>query len=165
MAIEFLPKSESSVKGAGPFTLPANFDTKQHAAKWVKKGPAVQAAAEREYILGTRMTADGWAVWKDGGKPHTITITSGEHILLFRPKAIQDAVNAIYGNVGKERMMSEKKGHTVAGEAKADPGLLGEDTLTKQLGGEGVADEDGDVKLNKVDFGERVEQPELQTAS
>lgn len=171
MAIELISgPAGAGIQGAGQFTLPVNFDQSEHAAKWVKKGNAVNAAAEREYIVGTRMTADGWAIWKDGatattGKPHTVHVASGEYILLFRPKSIQNAVNAIYGNVGKERMMSEKKGEQMAGAAVNDPGMLGEDKLARVIGSEGLAGEDGDVKLNPVDFGQRVQAPELQTAS
>lgn len=173
MAIEVITgPAGSSPQGAGQFTLPPNFDTRKFAAKWVLKGNEVSAAAEREYIIGTNLTADGWAVWKDGedgngvkGKPHTAHVKKGEHILLFRPRSIQNAVNAIYGNVGKQRMMAEKKGHTIGGESVRDSGLLGEEKIAKVLGSEGLQGEEGDVQLNPVNLEEPVvHAEELQTA-
>ena len=134
----------------GPLVLPVAFDRKKHAAKWVKEGPAVAAAAEREWIPSTQMTADGWEVWRDPqtNKPHKVALQSGAHVLLFRARVVQDAVNAICGNIGKERLSSERKGETVAGQAPSDPGLLSDDRLNAVMGVE-EADE-GDVKPNLV---------------
>jgi len=157
MAIEILePSLFGGAEAAGQFTLPSNFDATRFAAKWVKVGNAVAAAQQREHLVGTRLTADGWTVWKDGdsptsGKPHKVHVASGEHVLLFRPRPIQEAVNAIYGNVGKERMLSEKKGETTGGVPINDPGMLSEATLNRALGSEGLPEEDGDVKFNRVE--------------
>ena len=151
MAIQFLttPTGETH---AGIFTLPANFDRQEHAAKWVKVGHSVAAAANREHLVGTSLTADGWEVWKDGktpatGVPHKIPAASGEYILLFRSRKVQDAVNAIYGNVGKERMQQEKRGQTTGGVPITDNGMLGEERLSRATG---ESNEDEPVAFNPV---------------
>lgn len=168
MAIELMsgPLGQA-YETVGPLTLPASFDRKLYAAKWVKKGPAVAAAAEREWIPGTRLSADGWLVWKDGetpttGKPYTVHLSSGEHVLLFRLREIQDAVNAICGNIGKERLLQEKRGETTGGVPIADPGMLSDDRLTKVIGKEELGD--GEVTMNKIpNVGrQRVEVPPLE---
>lgn len=151
----------------GPLNLPVSFDRKKWAAKWVKEGPAVAAAAEREWIPSTQMTADGWEVWRDSStnKPHKVALQSGVHVLLHRPRDVQDAVNAICGNIGKERLSSERKGETVAGAAPTDPGMLGDDTLNKVMGIEET--EEGDVEPNPVPgdiSAQRVSKSTLQTA-
>ena len=55
---------------AGQFNLPPEFDQNKWSAMWVEDGPAVQEAAQREWIQGAevQMTADGWEVWKDKEK-------------------------------------------------------------------------------------------------
>ena len=149
MGIELIsgPTSETN---ACIFNLPAEFDRKKLAAKWVKAGNAVQAATQREHLIGTRLTADGWEVWKAGpkGMPHKAATTKEEFVLMCRPRTIQDAVNAIYGNVGKERMMAEKAGETSGGVPMGDSGMLNESILSKYSGER--SDDDDSVKLNQV---------------
>lgn len=134
----------------GPLNLPVAFDRKKFASKWVKEGPAVAAAAEREWIPSTNMTADGWDVWRDPetNKPHKVALQSGPHVLLCRARVVQDAVNAICGNIGKERLSSERKGETVAGAAPSDSGMLSDDKLNKVMGME--EEDEGDVEPNPV---------------
>lgn len=134
----------------GPLNLPVAFDRQKFAAKWVKEGPAVAAAAEREWIPSTKMTADGWEVWRDPetNKPHKVALQSGVHILLCRDLVVQQAVNAICGNIGKERLSNERKGETVAGQAPSDSGMLSDDKLNKVMGMEEEAE--GDVTPNPV---------------
>jgi hypothetical protein len=151
----------------GPMNLPMAFDRKKSAAKWVKQGPAVDAAKEREWIAGTQLTADGWNVWKDGdGKPHTVSLQSGVYVLLHRSRAVQDAVNAICGNIGKERLKQERSGVTTGGVPVQDPGLLSDDRIAKVTG---VREnlEEGDVEMNPVPDVERqrVESPKLKTVA
>lgn len=167
MGIEILsvPRGTRQITSAGPLTLPVGFDHKKHAAKWVRVGPMVAAAAEREHLVGTEnVTADGWQVWKDGenavaGKPYKVALASGEHVLLFRDKAVQEAVNAIYGNIGKERMSQERRGETTGGIPTSDSGMLNDDRLSRVIGKEPL--EEGDVKLNKVPNVRRVEPCEI----
>lgn len=155
MAIEFIEGPKTST-GAGVFTLPPEFDTKKYVSQWTKKGTATEAACQRQPIVGTRMSADAWAIWKnpETKKPHSVTISTGEHILLFRPREIQQAVNAIYGNIGKERQLAEKRGETMGGVAINDPGLLSDERIAKVTGSR--EPDGGEVIMNKVDNVQRV---------
>ncbi len=171
MAIEVLngPLNSTDPRAAGPFSLPAKFDIRNHSAKWVKKGNDVEAAGQREHLAGTRASADGWQVWRDGdtpakGSPFTTKISSGEYVLLFRPKAIQDAVNAIYGNVGKERMITEKRGETSGGIPINKPGQLGDEQLARVIGRDDLTEE-GEIVLNKVHDVRRIESPPLELST
>lgn len=164
MAIQMLSGPVGTHMTAGPLNLPSNFNSKLHAAKWVKEGPDVQAAGEREYILGTNLTADGWLPWKDGeGRPHKVSLKSGTYILLHRLASVQRDVNAIYGNIGKERLTQEKSGETIGGVPVTDPGLLSDERIAK-VTGEREDLEGGDVRLNPVGPVERqqVTAPVLQ---
>lgn len=168
MAIEIISKPLRDLgETPGPLTLPVAFDRKKFAAKWVLEGPAVDAAAERQYIPGTHMTADGWDVWRSPeGKPHKVALQSGVHVLLCRSKKVQDAVNAICGNVGKSRLSQERTGETVAGEQPTDPGILNDARIAQVEGGERL--EEGDIRPNPVESGEdsrRVTAPTLKTKS
>lgn len=166
MGIQVLQTPAGSNEAPGPLNLPPSFNRKKHAAKWVKEGPAVRAAAEREYLHGTNLTADGWEVWKDEeGKPHKVALQSGTHVLLCRSREVQDGVNAICGNVGKQRLSQERTGETIAGQIPTDPGLLSDDKLQKVIGKE--EDSEGDVKMNPVPgvSNQRVETSTLQTVS
>jgi hypothetical protein len=151
MGIQILstPKNASPIT-AGPFTLPEDFDQKKFAAKWVKCGQQAAAAENREYIPGTTLTADGWKVWQGmAKKPHKIPLATGEHVLLCRPRDVQDDVNAICGNVGKERLLQEKRGETTGGVPLNDPGMLSDDKIAK-VEGRNALDGDGDVVFNVV---------------
>lgn len=160
------PKGSPSNEPPGPMSLPAEFDRKKFASKWVKQGPAVDAAREREWIPGTQLTADGWEVWKnEEGKPFTVALLSGVYILLHRFKAVQEAVNAICGNIGKERLLQEKRGETTGGVLISDTGMLSDEKLSKTIGKEEM--EEGVVKFNDVPNVERdrVEAPAARTTS
>ena len=152
----------------GPLMLPFAFDRVKSAAKWVKVGPAVDAAREREWLAGTRLTADGWEVWRDAdNKPHKVSLQSGEHVLLHRPRAVQDAVNAICGNVGKERLLQERRGETTGGVPVDDPGLLSDARIARVAGHDPIMDDTGDVVMNNIPDVERdaVEAAPLRTAA
>lgn len=168
MGIKMIRGPKGSVgEMPGPLKLPVAFNRKKFAAKWVKEGPAVAAAAEREWIPSTQMTADGWSVWRDPetNKPHKVALLSGSHVLLCRDRVVQDAVNAICGNIGKERLSSERKGETVAGAVPQDSGMLSDDKLNKVLGME--EEDEGDVEPNLVPGetdAQRVTKSTLRTA-
>lgn len=151
MGIQVIQAPQGAVgETPGPLNLPVEFDRKKHAAKWVKEGPAVAAASEREWIPSTNLSADGWEVWRhpETKKPHKVALQSGTHVLLFRSRDVQDAVNAICGNIGKERLSNERKGETVAGATPNDPGMLSDDKLNKVMGME--ESDEGDVDPNPV---------------
>lgn len=167
MAIQLIqgPKGQAT-PAPGPLSLPAAFDRKMHAAKWVKEGPEVDAAAQREWLLGTQLTADGWEVWRDAqNKPYKVPLKGGVYILLHRLRTVQDGVNAIYGNVGKERLLQERRGDTTGGVPTNDPGMLSDERLSKVLGPEDLGE--GDVKMNPVPDVERgrVEAPTLRVSA
>lgn len=153
----------------GPLNLPPSFDRKKFAAKWVLQGPAVDAAAEREWIPGTKVTADGWQVWRDPStkKPFLVALQKGKHVLLCRPKKVQEAVNAICGNLGKSRLQAERKGETIMGAAPNDPGMLSDERIAKGTGQREDLEE-GDVQMNHVPDTEdsaRVETPTLRVVA
>lgn len=163
MAIEIL-EGPAQETGAGQFSLPEEFDRKNFAASWKKKGPEVNAATQREHLQGTRLTADGWVVWKnpETKKPHSAFVKDGEYILMCRPREIQDQVNAIYGNVGKKYLMAEKRGETVGGKLVTDSGILSDERLSQV---ERSPYEEGEVIMNPVSSAQRVTIPTLETNS
>lgn len=165
-----MPQGHPSELG-GPLALPAGFDTTRFAAKWVKEGNAVAAAQEREFLLGTKnLTADGWQPWHDGdspsrGKLYKVALQSGTYVLMYRDRGVQDDVNAIYGNVGKERQIAEQSGQTSAGVPLTDPGVLSDEKLAPIMGP--MENEPGEVKMNPVRNVEyvRVERETLETSN
>jgi hypothetical protein len=164
MGIQILSQPESEVD-AGIFNLPKDFDTKVHAAKWVAEGNAVEKAKERQTLIGTRLHADGWTVYTEKGKPvKRSTERGGSFILMFRPREIQDAVNAVFGNVGKERMIMHKKGESTSGGVPLNPGILTEEQVVRQTG-ERASEEDGAVIFNPIPMdSETLEVAPLQTS-
>lgn len=156
MGLQFteMPQTEPD---AGLFNLPVEFDRAKFAASWVKKGPDVQREAQRQPVLGAPgITADGWQVWKDSkGKMATVaTSKSGEFILMFRPREVQDQVNALYGNVSKGRMLREKlQASAVRKETQAgSQGMLTSEQLREARMADSEADGDDGIKMNSVDI-------------
>lgn len=136
---------------AGFFQLPTQFDQIQHSANWVPKGPQVEKAQQLQPILGTNKAASGWAVWKypkghkDAGKPHTANTSKGDYILMFRPKHVSEAVNAIYGNVSKRHLVRHQGEVTpVAPGADGDRSVLSNAVLNQH----GVRDFGDDYTMN-----------------
>ena len=147
MAIEMLKGPDTSRAGsAGKFDLPLDFDTKAHAAEWVNKKD-VEGMRGRQRLMGIPATADGWTVWKDkNGKICEVDTREGKWTLMYRPKVIQQAVNVLYGNLGKENARFEQEGASVAGSALQDPGMLPE----KRLRGLGLAPDE--LERNEAQF-------------
>ena len=160
MGIEMLKQPASEVD-AGIFNLPSNFSTAKYAAQWKLKGMEVEKATGRQSLIGTRLTADGWEVYKEKGVPVTRFTAKGEYVLMFRPREVQDAVNAIYGNVGYERMVAHKKNETTGG-VPIESEILTEADIARVAGER--SEGDGEVVFNKVTIGgEPVEVAPLQT--
>lgn len=136
----------------GRLDLPAAFDNKRFAAKWVKKGPDVTKARESSLIAGSKgtLTAAGWEVWKDPKtkQAHTRTLGNGVYVLLHRPMALQRVIQRMAGNVSKDRMVNEANGKTIAGAQLQDGGILPSERLNGVLGTEG---EPLVVPMNPVD--------------
>lgn len=103
---------------------PPEFDEKKFVAKWIKvsqHGSEVEKAKAPERL--GRFEVDGWQVWKNRGKPHFRALADGRYILMFRPKEHQAAVNAIAGNISRERIVDKYDGR---GE---QPGMINRGVL------------------------------------
>lgn len=161
MGLEFLAQP-STEPDAGLFNLPPSFDRKENAAKWVAVGHAVGQAQQRENLVGAGgVTADGWAVFKVEGKPHKAATSKGEFVLMFRPRAVQDAVNAVYGNVGKKRMMAEKQLAATSTTEQRATGMLSDEQLAQAGYRDPSTADDGSIQLNRIDIAPRVTKPTL----
>lgn len=160
MGLELL-REPAGTNGVGPdagmFTLPPEFDQKLYSAEWVDEG-MVEMKKQRQHLPQTGgLTADGWEPFKKAGKPVFVTISKGrKFFLMFRPKALQDQVNAAYGNVSKELLRREIRGETLTVPTPAgtlaqvqDPGMLTEARLKSEMGGMSETSE-GDTQPNKV---------------
>lgn len=127
---------------------PKEFDARQYVAKWAPEGAMCEAAQEPQILIpGQGYVVDGWTVWtypkghKEAGKPCIRPLGSGKLVLMFRPKILQAAVNAIHGNLSKERTIAEQQGRTVQGQT-VPIGLLSEQKLR---GYDPGADAEGDI--------------------
>jgi hypothetical protein len=117
----------------GQLALPADFDTKKYVGRWAKKGVGTERSRNPQ-SLGNGQQADGWQVYK--GRRNEIcqkTLSDGVYVLMFRPKALQRAVNAILGNVSKARITKEHDGETIEGESTVPFGMLPESSLKKMF--------------------------------
>lgn len=141
MGIELLSAADAQRGTAGRFQLPVGFNEKKWAASWVAKRD-VNSKQQRQHLLGAGATADGWTVYKgeDGDEKITeVEVSEGKFVLMIRPRDVQNAVNAIFGNVGKVMADNERRGNTVAGAALQDAGMLPESKLRQVIG---AAEED-----------------------
>lgn len=117
------PRNQDRVRGR--LTMPKEADSRLYAFKWVKLGIDVSRALQAEQVIGTNYEVDGWQRWKSRmGKPHSRALKEGTFILMFRPKALQENLQRTYGNISRQRTINEALGHTVAGEAASDRGML-----------------------------------------
>ena len=115
---------------AGPLTLPVEFETQRYAAKWQFEGNAATRSQQPEIIAKAGKKAVGWAVWKHPAtkKPETRPLSGGNVVLMFRPKVTQQAVNALYGKISRDRMKDEIEGHTALGDNRVE-GILTKEHL------------------------------------
>jgi hypothetical protein len=141
----------------GSFPPPPEFDRNRFSGKWVKNNHQVSRAQESEVIRSEGVVAAGWGVWKNPKtqKPCIRTVNSGAYILMFRPKTLQQAVNAAYGNVSKKRMIQEAEGETLSVgtlESGTTQGMLTKKTLDAVAGNRGNAESsfEGQVVLNSL---------------
>lgn len=121
----------------GQFRLPAEFNSKQFASQFSEKGSSVAAAKQRQTLAGTDVSADGWSVWtfpeghECAGQPYEVATHKHTFILLYRDMKVQEAVNFVYGEASRDRMLAEVHGETVAGNSPDDPGVLTEEVLNR----------------------------------
>jgi hypothetical protein len=161
--------NQTKEPSAGIFQLPKEFDTTKYAAQWTKQGSEVDAAQSPQPILGTNYGSVGWKVWqypsehKLKGQLAKVPVKNGTYVLMFRPRSVQDSVNAIYGNVSKQHLIREQSGESIAGQLVTDPGILTDDRIRQatgitEFGGEGLR-----VQMNPISSGRQVEaQPAAQ---
>lgn len=144
----------------GKLDLPKGFPILRYAGKWVKKGTGVDKARQPQILTGVGMVAEGWQPYKDSKKQlHVRTLDSGTYVLMIRPRAIQNAVNKLFGNVSKKRMAMEANGQTVAGEQNLDYGVLDTQKLNQIAAFRQDGMDETKVEMNKID------EAELKAAS
>jgi len=120
----------------GLLELPKEFDKGRFAAKWCKVGADSEKAKQRQLVdaeIGAQI--DGWSVWKHPrtNQPHKVALAAGLHVLMFRPKALQQVYNALTGNASRKRLIKEQTGETVSGQAPQH-GMLTEEVLRQMPG-------------------------------
>lgn len=116
----------SAVQSIGnKFALPSSFDFNKWASKWELDGTGVLEAQQDEILVHTNQKAAGWTVWNGPDKkPYTRVVGKQKHILMFRPKALQQAVNTIYGNQSRSLVQGELSGQTNHAMEMEDAGIL-----------------------------------------
>lgn len=155
---------------AGYFNLPPEFDQKKFVSQWSKKGSEVEQAQQVQPIMGTNYGADGWTVWKypqgheQAGRLKEVVLKSGTYVLMFRPRPLQEAVNAICGNVSKRHLLSEQRGETLAGKPIPDPGILTDEQIKRGTGLREFGEETFQVQMNPEPSGAKVEAPATSNA-
>ena len=116
----------------GHLQLPDDFDETKFVGFWAKRGSIANKAKQDEILGGSGVKAQGWNVWKSArGQLCQRTLSSGVYVLMFRPKSLQQAVQKIYGNESRRRMLQEAMGETVAGEAVTDTVVLTDKVLSQ----------------------------------
>lgn len=121
--------------------LPIGFDFTRYASRWAIDGPEVSEAQQPEILQYINGQAQGWAVWKGTtGKsdPYTRVLGKYKFVLMFRPKALQDAVMQAYAAESRARVNLELLGKTNNANVEGDPGILSGDDLRRvhKLSGE-----------------------------
>lgn len=119
------------------FALPPGFDANKYASKWVTDGPEVIEASQDQILESAGCKAQGWAVYKttktagtgkEGDKPSFVPVTrivgKVTYVLLYRPKALQVAVNKIYADQSRILTGAEVRGETNSANINGDAGVL-----------------------------------------
>jgi hypothetical protein len=128
---------ELGVANQSSLLVPAEFDKEKYVGRWTFVGASAERARQVQRIQGTRHAVDGWEVFKyppdhkEAGKPCIRPLGDKQAILLFRPKELQHAVNAIHGNISRERMIAEHEGRTISGQPVRDGSMLNEKALRR----------------------------------
>lgn len=124
------PRALNAPVSMGSFRLPTSFDSKRYAGNYV---PDTDVASKQsvESLVGTGLTAPGWAPWKDPktGEAHRVISDKRTYVLMFRPRKIQGKINHAFGQLSRSRLNAERTGETVMGSEKQDGGILTRDQL------------------------------------
>lgn len=148
-----------------PFSLPVGFPTDRYAAKWEQKGNAVVESQQPQYIESIGAQAEGWQIYKTLKNPRqTLTeeqlsklspkdqlaykgyvpeweicervIRSGTLVLMFRPLALQKALNIVYANQSRTMVGGEIDGDVTP----SDPGIMTNRDLRRHFKADGEED-------------------------
>lgn len=106
-----------SATSGGIFALPPAFDRRKYAAQWNEEGAEADFAQQPEELKGLRLVADGWAVWKhpETGAPYRQVSTRAgkKYILMCRDVAVQQEINALYGDKSKSDIYKAQTGESI----------------------------------------------------
>lgn len=124
-----------AVANKSKLLVPKEFPARTHVAKWAHVGAQAEAAQEPQFLIpGQGYVVDGWVTFKypkghkEAGEPCVRALGGGKVILLMRPRELQAAVNAIHGNLSRQRTIDEQQGITVTGQP-VPVGVLNEQKL------------------------------------
>lgn len=135
----------------GHLEMPVEFDQNRFVGAWFKRGPQANKMRQPEVLGGAQIKAAGWSVWKDSkGRTCQRSLSSGVYILMFRPKNLQQAIQKIYGNESRRRMVQEASGQTVAGDINQDSGILTNSVLSRMPGLERDEVEPLNIEFNQI---------------
>lgn len=121
---------------AGIFNLPPDFPADKLASEWVAE-ERVRFKEQRQTLVGTGFSADGWTIYRADPKDKPTVVVNGQNkkfVLMVRGRGLQNEVNALYGNVSKQRINREVTGETVGGKSLQDTGILTEESLKQTVG-------------------------------
>lgn len=97
-----------------------DYDLRNWAFKWCEEGERAKEAQQSQTLI-PGYVIQGWTVVKytdgeDKGEVVKKILKSGKVLVLMRrPRVLQKAVDAIYGNISKHRTQDEQEGKTVTG--------------------------------------------------
>lgn len=121
---------QHAVVNRSALLVPKEFDKSKYVGKWAFVGASAEAAQLPQRLV-EQYVVDGWTIWKDKEDKTCVRPLGGKQVvLLFRPKVLQQAVNAVYGNLSKQRAIAEQQGRTVQGQ-NVPQGMLPGATVLK----------------------------------
>lgn len=127
------------------FALPPGFDATRFASMWAEEGANVIEMQQPTILASAGVQAAGWQVYKqlkvvhnakklddmppeDRPKPamERVVRVVGKttFVLMFRPKALQQAVNIIHANESRAMVSREVEGETNTANESGDRGIL-----------------------------------------
>lgn len=127
------------------FALPPGFDASRFASMWAEEGPNVIEMQQPTVLVSAGVQAAGWQVYKQLKNPANAkkedelplenrpkptmervvrVVGKTTFVLMFRPKALQQAVNVIHANESRSMVSREVHGETNAANEANDRGIL-----------------------------------------
>lgn len=141
--IEFGEKFNANA--GSKFALPPGFDSNRFASKWAVEDIGVQEAEQDTILPFAGKVAEGWKVYLTTEKPKLdeskpasklstpkpVIRVAGKtrFVLMFRPKALQRALNGLYAQESRRITNQEIVGESVRANAEGDPGILSNQDL------------------------------------